>query len=342
MGRGLSLICLGLALVGPASGRAQDADGAGAPAPADPAPAPADPAPAADPEPAEAPKALPSLLILPIRPAAGVEEDTTKILDDLAAVHMEKHKDHLDVTAYDDVKQVLDLQGEKHGLGCDEASCLADLAGALGARYIVTGRLGKLGSNYILTMSLFDSDEADSVARGKASADDLGRIGDKIPAILDQLVGPLGVVTAAPPATTEPVSTPPAQAETPPAEADPPASKRPRPAPLPPPDPPTEGGFNWLAIGGGAAGLCAGCGLMAAGTCFDLTNWGCSGCLPGAAGGNGALDAMDFIGPGICAVGLVPCVAGLGALGFSYSPGEEPAPRRERDRDRRDDEEAVR
>ena len=51
--------------------------------------------------------------------------------------------------------------------GCDEGStsCLAELAGAMGARLVLFGDLGKLGDTTVVSLNLFLSDQAQSAGR---------------------------------------------------------------------------------------------------------------------------------------------------------------------------------
>ena len=51
--------------------------------------------------------------------------------------------------------------------GCDDASCVQELGGALGAQFIVTGSLGRLGRHYTLTLKFIDVETNE--ARGAAS-----------------------------------------------------------------------------------------------------------------------------------------------------------------------------
>lgn len=76
-----------------------------------------------------------------------------------------------DVLTRDDVKNAIAAEADRQSLGCAESSCLAELAGAMGARIVVYGSVGRLGDEMLMTLNLFDSDAARSggrrVARGK-------------------------------------------------------------------------------------------------------------------------------------------------------------------------------
>ena len=70
-----------------------------------------------------------------------------------------------DVVTSDDVRRTLGLEAERQRVGCDEAGCLEEIAGALGAELVVFGELTKLGDTHILTINLFDTSAVRSIAR---------------------------------------------------------------------------------------------------------------------------------------------------------------------------------
>jgi len=78
---------------------------------------------------------------------------------------------------------------------CATDSCMTELAGALGSRYLVAGRLDRYGDRYILTTSLFDSRSASSLAKPRAEAEQAklpeaaASIGEQIRAALGDKVG---------------------------------------------------------------------------------------------------------------------------------------------------------
>jgi hypothetical protein len=73
-------------------------------------------------------------------------------------------------------------------MGCDEASCLAELAGAMGARLVVFGDANKLGTVTILTLSLFDSSKTQSVGRVSVQAATIEELPAKLPPAVRDLV----------------------------------------------------------------------------------------------------------------------------------------------------------
>lgn len=71
----------------------------------------------------------------------------------------------LDVIANADVRRMIELEGARQLSGCDDTSCLAELAGALGARLVVFGSVGVLGTSTVVNLNLFDSSTAQSAGR---------------------------------------------------------------------------------------------------------------------------------------------------------------------------------
>lgn len=61
------------------------------------------------------------------------------------------------VTTPADIAIVLGVARQKQLLGCEETSCIAELAGALGARAIVTGQVAKAGEVFQLSVKVLDA-----------------------------------------------------------------------------------------------------------------------------------------------------------------------------------------
>ena len=81
-----------------------------------------------------------------------------------------------------------ELQRQLAG-GCDEASCIAELGGALGARYLITGRLGQLGKLYSLNLKLVDIEKVSAKNAASAHGSSIEEFLPRMPAITAQLLG---------------------------------------------------------------------------------------------------------------------------------------------------------
>jgi TolB-like protein len=144
-------------------------DGAQAATPA-PATAPAQ-APAAV-KPDKDAQGLPTVAVLSLEANKPAEESAPGIASLLASRLAESPK--LKVLTQADVQTMLSTERQRQLLGSDSCStkgpCLEELSNAIGARYVVTGRLDRFGDKYLLTVSLLDTFTGRSLARPRAEA----------------------------------------------------------------------------------------------------------------------------------------------------------------------------
>lgn len=88
--------------------------------------------------------------------AVNVDAETTRAVSRLVAAALGEIEG-VQVTSQDDLRTLANLDAAKQAMDCDAKSCLADIAGALGARAVVFGSVTGLGSTTTLALSLFDS-----------------------------------------------------------------------------------------------------------------------------------------------------------------------------------------
>lgn len=114
------------------------------------------------------------VLVLDLK-SNGVDEAAVRTLNSLVAVAAAEIP-IFDVVSGADVQQMIALEAERQQLGCDAqgASCLAELAGAIGAQVVLFGDVGKLGDLYVINLNLFDSIQLKSIGRATLNARDLG------------------------------------------------------------------------------------------------------------------------------------------------------------------------
>lgn len=112
------------------------------------------------------------LLVLRIAPGP-VEPGAVDALNAILVREIDDQT-RLSLVTASDIEQLVDLEAERALLNCDKTSCLAELAGAFGMRYVLFGQMSKLGSVFILELSVFDSVQARPIAREVLEADDLG------------------------------------------------------------------------------------------------------------------------------------------------------------------------
>ncbi len=222
------------------------------------------------------------IAVLDLRAVQGVAPGTAAILT--AIVVDDTARGGYDVISQADISAMLGFEKQKQVLGCaEDSSCLAEIGGALGVEFVLSGQVGQIGSRFHLSLQLLDARKSKVVSRVARFSD---RDEDRLAEAAQRSLGEL--LDAARAASQQRVATPPAKA--PAANPEPPLpakldSPRPdlaaRPA-LPQPPSPAErsSGFHpsrrtaWLTMGGGAALMLGGVvfGLQAASKKSDLEN----------------------------------------------------------------------
>ncbi|MEW5850832.1 MAG: PEGA domain-containing protein [Myxococcota bacterium] len=177
-----------------------------APPPPPPA-APAAPPPAATPAPAPAPAPTPAPAPAPATPAAPVAATTApapianaapateEVVETVALLPINAPEPGLANAATAQAAQglrdlrvlkvvdpetiagLLGAEALRQSTGCSDASCLAELAGAVGAAYVVSGSIARTGEEYTLNLVLTDQRTAqamDGVVRQEKSLKDVG------------------------------------------------------------------------------------------------------------------------------------------------------------------------
>lgn len=194
----------------------------------------------------------------------------------------------IDIISATEVKKLAELEGDKQAAGCVDSSCLAELAGAMGARYVIFGDVGKLGETVVMTLNLFDSKTTQAVQRITVQASDgIGGLPGALKGKLAPLVTPLLGSDDTKVASTEQPA--------PAASAD---------------DDGGEGGgpLPWVLLGSGAV-------FLVGGPVFDAVS-------PTAK--NGVVDLYDAVNPAAIVVGAGLAVVGAVVLLTSDDSGAEP------------------
>lgn len=139
--------------------------------------------------------ALHSVLVLDLK-AAGIDAEQTSILNDIVGQSVGRYP-NLRVITTSDVRRMSDLEAARSLLGCDDTSCLAELAGDFGARYVLYGSVASLGGLYVIQLTLFDSERAEALKRARMETKDLAAVTAQIDAAVEEVCAPLVGATAA-------------------------------------------------------------------------------------------------------------------------------------------------
>lgn len=119
---------------------------------------------------------------------AGVEAGVADVLTELLLdALLNRHG----VRAFgpSDLKELLTAEQQRMLMGCSDDGCMAQIAGALGARRLVAGQVGRLGSLYVLTLKLIDSEQAKVVSRASMKISKIEEAADAVGPLVDRLLG---------------------------------------------------------------------------------------------------------------------------------------------------------
>ena len=85
--------------------------------------------------------------------ASGVPADVAQNLTGVLGAEL-RRVPGASVISRDDIQAMLSLEEDKLRMGCDDASCLAEIGGALGVEQLVAGTVGRLSDSYLITLRL--------------------------------------------------------------------------------------------------------------------------------------------------------------------------------------------
>jgi hypothetical protein len=94
----------------------------------------------------------------------GIDEGLLPTLTEILSVEINELGLHK-VIAGRDIQSMLGFEQQKDVLGCTDASCLAEIGGALGVDRIVASHVGKVGSTYVVNIKLINIRLSDTEAR---------------------------------------------------------------------------------------------------------------------------------------------------------------------------------
>ena len=80
-----------------------------------------------------------------------------------------KREPKAQVVSAEEIRSMVQVEGDKQQLGCHsdkELACLAEIGGALGVERVIIGSLGRLGSTYVYSLKLVDVTHAQVLRSG--------------------------------------------------------------------------------------------------------------------------------------------------------------------------------
>jgi hypothetical protein len=137
------------------------------------------------------------LLVMNLNHSEDVKPDVALTLTDLVTAAFSeiktKGEEQTDSKAYrtlsgEDIRKMLEIEGDKQTLGCEGGeSCLEEIAGAMGSRFVVYGRISSLGELLVLQLNVFDAQAALPISRKVLKAKSLGEFADSITPAAEEL-----------------------------------------------------------------------------------------------------------------------------------------------------------
>ena len=128
----------------------------------------------------------PTLIVAPLRSSQAASKDA-QTLTRLVRIYAGQSSQYTLVTPEDLGVIDEEIKRQLSG-GCDEASCIAELGGALGAKYLVTGGLDQLGKRYILTLKLVDIEKVRALSTVADQSETIEAFADSLPAKVRELL----------------------------------------------------------------------------------------------------------------------------------------------------------
>ncbi len=97
--------------------------------------------------------------------ALGVPREVAELLSNALVARIRERVKPISVVGSEDIQRLVGFADQKRKLGCDDAKCLADIGGSLGAGKIVVGTVGKLGKSYRLDLRLIKVGDASMIGQ---------------------------------------------------------------------------------------------------------------------------------------------------------------------------------
>jgi len=117
------------------------------------------------------------LAVISLKPGGGLDESVASAMTDAVAAEVNA-RGFFEVMSSNDIQTLLGVERQKQLLGCSDerGSCLTELAGAAGARFVLSGSVAKLGDVFQLNLTTLDSRTAQPICRSTKLAKDIASL----------------------------------------------------------------------------------------------------------------------------------------------------------------------
>lgn len=116
------------------------------------------------------------LVVMDLAPAGGVTPAVAAAMTEAVTAELSR-RNTFEVLSSQDVRTLLGLERQRQLLGCSEGStCLTEIAGALGAHFVLSGSLAQLGDLFQLNLQTIDATKATPIGRATRMAADVSTL----------------------------------------------------------------------------------------------------------------------------------------------------------------------
>jgi len=146
----------------------------------------------------------PKLAVMDLAAKSGIEQAQLDVLGDMLATEIRVIGLH-EVVTKSDIQSMLGLERSKELRACDDASCMAEIGGALGVELMVSGNVGRFGKVYAVNLKLINVKQAkvDNSVFRKVEGGEQALL-DDFPIAVRQLLRVGGAQAPSPSQTTRP------------------------------------------------------------------------------------------------------------------------------------------
>ena len=102
----------------------------------------------------------PGLAALNIKAERGVDASLAALISEAILSELKLSGRFASVIGPSDIQAMINIEQQKQTFGCDEDACLAQLGGALGVPYLLSGSLGSVGGRFMLNVKIIQVEEA--------------------------------------------------------------------------------------------------------------------------------------------------------------------------------------
>jgi TolB-like protein len=121
----------------------------------------------------------PRVVVLDIHDIGGHDGSTAEVLTQVTASEVVS-LNKFEVITKQVVSDVLGLERQRQLLGCTESNCMAEIGAALGADFILSGQLGRLGTQFRFDLTLIDARRSRVAAQAGGFEKNEGALGQSV------------------------------------------------------------------------------------------------------------------------------------------------------------------